>query len=144
MEKPIVECKRHWSMLVWPCIIGIFLLSPCMSLFADGETGAGILGVIIVACIIAPAFIKWKTDFLRLSATQITGKTGFIKTTKQVSPISKIQDITVSSGLFGKIFGYSTILVSTAGGGGIEYKYKNMTNGELLQKKVVEIEACKK
>ncbi len=55
------------------------------------------------------------TNELTLTSTRLCGKTGLIKTNSLDSKLDKIQSVSVKSGLFGKIFGYGDITVTTAG-----------------------------
>jgi uncharacterized membrane protein YdbT with pleckstrin-like domain len=63
--------------------------------------------------------IKKTIDFLNteLSVTdkRIIGKAGFISSASLDAPLNKIQNVTVASGLFGKIFKYGNIEIQTAG-----------------------------
>ncbi len=56
------------------------------------------------------------TTELAFTNKNVIGKTGFIRSGSLSSPLNKIQNINVSSGLGGKIFKYGTIKIQTAGG----------------------------
>lgn len=62
------------------------------------------------------ALIRMFTTDLGFTNKKIIGKTGLIKTQSLNSPLNKINDVGVSSGLFGKIFGYGNIVISTSSG----------------------------
>lgn len=64
---------------------------------------------------IFPHFIRFLTTELALTNKKVIGKVGLIRTYSVASALNKIQNISVSSGLFGKIFGYGTIKIETAG-----------------------------
>ncbi|GEM_PF-2251764 len=76
----------------------------------------------ILAMVIIVGIFWFFRDLLRYASNKIVlyeghieGKTGLIKTKKLNSPLDKVQSVSVSSGLFGKIFGYGTISITTAG-----------------------------
>lgn len=58
---------------------------------------------------IFPHFIRFLTTELALTNKKVIGKVGLIRTHSVASALNKIQNISISSGLFGKIFSYGTI-----------------------------------
>ncbi len=62
-----------------------------------------------------PHFISFLTSELAITNKRIVGKVGLIRTHSITSPLNKIQNVTVASGLFGKIFGYGGLKIETAG-----------------------------
>lgn len=64
---------------------------------------------------IFPHFIRFLTTELALTNKKVIGKVGLIRTHSVASALNKIQNISISSGLFGKIFSYGTIKIETAG-----------------------------
>ena len=58
--------------------------------------------------------IKFFTTKLKITTKRVNGKTGLINTNELDSPLNKINGIQVNQGLFGKIFNYGTILITTA------------------------------
>ncbi len=72
-----------------------------------------------------------------ISGGVVTGKTGILHTKKLTSPVSKVQDVGISNGILGKLFGYHTIIISTAGSDHAEYTYRHMGNAEAFQRAFV-------
>jgi uncharacterized membrane protein YdbT with pleckstrin-like domain len=66
--------------------------------------------------------IKIFTTQLVLTSNRLYGKVGLIKTKTLDTPLNKINNVSVSSGLFGKLLGYGTLSV-TSSSGLYEYKY---------------------
>ena len=58
--------------------------------------------------------ISYASERITLYEGHIEGKVGVIRTKKLNSPLDKVQSVSVSSGLFGKIFNYGTVTVTTA------------------------------
>ena len=75
-----------------------------------------------IICIVVIVGLFWLIrDLLAFASMRITlyedhieGKVGIIRTHKLNSPLEKVQSVSVKSGLFGKIFNYGTITVTTA------------------------------
>lgn len=97
--------------------------------------------IVLLAAVIYGLYewLKFKRCYVSLNGTTVTGHNGIIRSRKLVSPVSKVQDISISNGLLGKIFHYHTIVVSTAGSSGAEYIYKYMAHAEQLQAAFVKL-----
>lgn len=132
-ENVLVECKTHWMRSLFPFLGLLIFLAGAIDCLLSGnftDFSIALLPILLFASIL---LVQQKSCYLRMTETAIIGKTGLIRTNKMASPISKINDVSVYSGLLGKIFGYSTICISTAGSIGSEYVFKYMRNGSALQ-----------
>ena len=58
--------------------------------------------------------IAFFTTKLTITNKKVTGKTGLINTNQLDSPLNKISGVQVEKGLFGQIFNYGTIKITTA------------------------------
>ena len=114
-EQIVLEGKVHWATLIVPGIFTLFY-------------GIGLIWLI-------PRLIRFLTTELSLSNKRLVGKYGLINTKQMDSPLNKINSVTVESGLFGKIFGYSTITVNTAS---TVYVFKHICQGENFKHNVLE------
>lgn len=132
-EQSVVTCKPHWISMVPVGFFAIMFFFGGFSYLFDGMFNDFLISLTIAAVLIVVMFIQSKSSSLVLTESAVVGKVGIIRTKKLASPISKIQDISVSSGLLGKLFRYSTVVVSTAGSSGAEYVFKRVTNGNELQ-----------
>lgn len=94
-EQVVLEGKVHWA-----CLIPSILLS-CVII--------GIPGLI-------KRLIAMATTELGFTNKNFMGKVGLINTKVLNSPLSKINNVSVESGLLGKIFGYGSVHVDTASG----------------------------
>lgn len=133
-EKVIVKCKPHWLSMILPVVLGVLALIGAFSYLFRAKFADAAICLVITAIFLLVAFILSKSTSLVMTETAVIGRIGIIKTKKLASPISKIQDVSVSNGLLGKIFRYSTVRISTAGSSGAEYVFKRVTNGDEIQK----------
>lgn len=132
-EKVLIECKTHWMRSIVPLLFLFLSLAGAVHFLFSGQfTDFGIMMVPALLCAVV-ILIQQKTSYLRMTETAIIGKVGLIWTKKMASPISKVNDVSVHSGLLGKIFGYSTVHISTAGSVGSEYIFRYVRNGKALQ-----------
>ena len=97
MEKTIKEGKISISTLIIRLIIDCFAI--CI-----------LIGLIWII----KDLIKFFTTKLIITNKKINGKTGLINTNELDSPLNKINGVQVKQGLFGKIFNYGTVSITTA------------------------------
>ncbi len=135
---PLVTCHKHWLSYFWPAIITLLLVISGIGEISE-SAGPGIMLILIGVIVFIICHFNIRAEYLCLSETDVTGKRGVIKTSKLMAPISRIQDVSVSNGLFGKIFGYYTITVSTAGTGKVEFVFHKVTNAQAFQDKYIEL-----
>lgn len=111
----------------------VFFLLGALGYAQDGDASGAIIAAGIGIIIFVICYIISKFDYVTISNRTITGHKGVIRSTTLKSPTSKIQDVAISNGLFGKLLGYHTITVSTAGSNGAEYVFKYMNNAKQFQ-----------
>ena len=138
-EKALVVCRKHWSAYIPVFIVAVMCLILVIAGISSGDIGVA-LGILAISVIICGVWVlSIKSSYISLTRTGISGKVGLIKTVKLVAPISKIQNLSISNGLGGKIFGYHSVIVATAGTAGNEIVFKGVTNAELLQKAYIRL-----
>ena len=74
-------------------------------------------------------FIAYKTNDLILTNKRVFGKCGLITTTQMQSPLNRIDSVSYSSGLIGKIIGYGTVKIATAS---TVFKFRFVREGQSL------------
>lgn len=94
---------------------GMFLSS-----FLNGITIIGIIWLII-------RYIGYKNNDLILTNKRVFGKCGLISTTQMQSPLSKIDSVSFTNGLIGKLIGYGTVQVATTSS---HFKFRFIRDGQ--------------
>ena len=94
----------------------------------------------IIAIVLPIAFIGIKKFILNhvqlvLTDRRVYGKTGIINTKSVDSPISKVNSVSIEQGFWGKVFRYSTVLISTSSG---NYKFDFLNDAERFKEKTME------
>lgn len=107
----------------------------------------GIVGcwLLLIPTIIAirKTIIYLNTE-LSVTDKRVIGKAGFINSTSLDAPLNKIQNVTVSSGLWGKIFKYGNIEIQTAGDAIAFYAIKDGDNfKKFLMNQIEEYESSR-
>lgn len=97
MEETIKEGKISIATLIIRIIIDFFAMC-----------------ILIGFIWIVKDLISFFTTRLIITNKRVNGKTGLINTNELDSPLNKINGVQVRQGLFGKIFNYGTISITTA------------------------------
>ena len=72
-------------------------------------------------------YIGYKNNDLILTNKRVFGKCGLISTTQMQSPLSKIDSVSFTNGLFGKLIGYGTVEVATTSS---HFKFRFIRDGQ--------------
>lgn len=119
--------------VVWSIIAaGLFVLTAAGF---DFELAGLVAGLIIAVAVVSRPLITAFSTELSLTNRRVVGKTGLIKTKTLDFPIKKINSIYVEQKLFGKIFNYSTVNISSASG---VFQYDMVKNAESFRQLVSE------
>lgn len=94
-EKIVKQAKIHWALLI-PSILKACIIIGIPKLIVN--------------------IIAMNTTELAVTNKKILGKIGLINTKVMDSPLNKINNVSVSSGLFGKLFHFGTVNITTASG----------------------------
>jgi uncharacterized membrane protein YdbT with pleckstrin-like domain len=66
-------------------------------------------------------------------------KKGILSRSVQKIGFDKVQNISFSQGIFGKQFGYGSIEISTAGGSGVEMRFKSIDSPREVQDRITSL-----
>ncbi|WP_298525110.1 PH domain-containing protein [uncultured Methanobrevibacter sp.] len=124
-EFVIRQSQVHLGCLLLPAIvlvIGVFftiLIAPLISL------------IIMVVCLIwlIIRLIGYITNDLILTNKRVFGKCGLISTTQMQSPLNRIDSVSYSNGLMGKLIGYGTVKIATPS---TTFKFRFISDGQTL------------
>lgn len=97
-----------------------------------------IISIIFLIIFLATAIAKtitFKTTELAVTNKKIIGKLGLVNTKSMDAPLNKIQNVSVSSGLGGKMFGYGNINISTASG---NFNFKGIRTPDTFKNIIME------
>jgi len=89
--------------------------------------------VLVGIPIVVGAYLNIKnTDFV-VTSQGLYKKTGVLSRSVQKIGFDKVQNISFSQGFFGTQFGYGNIEVSTAGGSGVEMRFRSIEEPKTVQ-----------
>ena len=96
-------------------------------------TAIGLIWLIVRA-------IGYMTNDLILTNKRVFGKCGLISTTQMQSPLNKIDSVSYSNGLMGKLIGYGTVNIATTSS---NFKFRFIREGQTLYNDIFnQLEAC--
>jgi membrane protein YdbS with pleckstrin-like domain len=141
-ENIVIKCEPHWWAWIGPVIWAVFFaLLAVFRVFSEDRDWSFIVTLLVIALIfVVIAICRKFGNYLLLTESKVIGKRGIIRISKLVSPVWKIQGVTVSKGLIGRILGFSTIGVDTAGTGTVEYKFKYIKNADEFQEAFIKVQ----
>lgn len=142
MEKEVFKGKISKKIFIIPGTFATLFLIEAIIFINAGGLGTGIIPLILSALIIIPALIKYSCTSLILFDKKIIGKTGFLSKETLDAPLDKINDVYLNQGIFGRLFNYGKINISTSSN---SFYFKGIDTPELFKNKILEqIEIYKK
>ncbi len=86
--------------------------------------------------IIAGAYLSVKNTEYVVSNKSLYVKKGVLSRSVQKIGFDKVQNISFSQGILGNHFGYGNIEISTAGGSGVEMRFRSIRDPKQVQEKI--------
>lgn len=109
-EAIVAEAKPHWAMFIAPGLVILFGL-------LAGKVGGVFLFIGVVWGIFR--LLVWQTTELAVTNKRVIAKSGIIRRNAIDVSLSKVEGVSYSQGIIGRIFGYGSILVRGTGVGQI-------------------------
>lgn len=103
------------------------------SLLPAFVVGVPLLLVLIGALVIVSAYLTHTNTHYVVTSAALYKKTGVLSRNVQRIEFDKVQDTSYRQSVFGSQFGYGTVDVSTAGGGGVELRFDSVAEPQRLQ-----------
>ncbi|MDQ0377237.1 PH domain-containing protein [Amycolatopsis thermophila] len=120
-ERRVVRVRRHWAFLAWDtfeavallaiCVMVSYLLPPSLWVVQNILWYAALLVVVVYAFKV----IEWWVERLVVTDKRFVLTTGVFTTKVAMMPISKVTDLTYERSAWGRMFGYGTVVVESAG-----------------------------
>jgi uncharacterized membrane protein YdbT with pleckstrin-like domain len=120
---------RHWILLVR----GILPVSVVAALFlllvdvvlrtvlpGDLRLVATLAAVAVVGLVAIVVWLRWMEDSLTVTDQRVILEEGVFRRTSRVIPLDRVQDVSTSQTLVGRLLGYGTVEIDAAGSSGGE------------------------
>lgn len=120
-ERRVIRIRRHWAVLAWDtfeaiallaiCVMISYLLPPSLYVVQNILWYAALLVVLIFAFKV----MEWWVERLVVTDKRFVLTSGVFTTKVAMMPISKVTDLTYQRSAWGRMFGYGTVVVESAG-----------------------------
>ena len=113
--------RRHWSYLIWDVLEAAALLAGFMMISYLLPSNAGVIqnvlwyGGLLVLLRLAYFIIEWWVERIVVTDKRFMLTSGVFETKVAMMPISKVTDLTYERTVGGRMFGYGTLIVESAG-----------------------------
>ena len=130
-EKVILTTMQHW----YPCFFMPLLITVLLLILAIRmETGKGFFFMLsfIAACYTTFRIIQRQYNIWIVTNLRVIDENGIFNVLVIESPLDKINNVSYSKGILGRLYGYGNVEVQTAAGQGATI-YPNVENPEALK-----------
>lgn len=120
-ERRVIRIRRHWAVLLWDtfeaaallavCVLISYLLPPSLWVVQNILWYVALLVVLRFAY----AVIQWWVERLVVTDKRFVLTKGVITTKVLMMPITKVTDLTYERPAWGRLLGYGTMIVESAG-----------------------------
>jgi len=134
---PVIKCQKHWFSYVSESVWFLLFLAASIVLIRY-RIGPGLIALAVVLILALLSYFTIREEYIAVNPKEVIGHKGFINSRTLRSPLSKVQGVEIDNGLFGKLFGYHNIIVTTAGTSGAEYVFRMMKSAKQFQDSFIE------
>jgi uncharacterized membrane protein YdbT with pleckstrin-like domain len=116
-ETVTFKTTLHWKVYVWPVLLSALVCAPLivLALRSEHKPLAAAPALVIVA-LLGAAFIRRSSSEYAVTSKRVIAKVGVMQTRSVELLLGKVEGITVTQGLMGKLFGYGEIVITGSGG----------------------------
>ncbi|MGH7655436.1 MAG: PH domain-containing protein [Gemmatimonadaceae bacterium] len=116
-EAVTYKTTLHWKVYVWPVLVSVILCAPLAVLALRSEhKPLAIAPVLLAVALIGAAFVRRGSSEYAVTTKRVIVKVGVMQTRSVELLLGKVEGITVTQGLMGKLFGYGEIVITGSGG----------------------------
>ncbi|GAA0538116.1 membrane protein [Saccharopolyspora subtropica] len=121
-ERRVIRVRRHWAVLVWDLfeavglLVGLVLVSYLVPP-GNGWLVQNVLWYAGLAVLVRFAYqvLDWYVERIVVTDKRFLITSGIFTTNVAMMPITKVTDLTFARTLMGRILGYGTLVVESAG-----------------------------
>ncbi|EMD22132.1 PH domain-containing protein [Amycolatopsis azurea] len=120
-ERRVIRIRRHWAVLLWDtfetaallavCVLVSYLLPPAAWVIQNILWYAALLIILRFAYVV----MEWWVERLVVTDKRFVMTTGVYTTKVLMMPITKVTDLTYERSAWGRMMGYGTMVVESAG-----------------------------
>jgi len=120
-ERRVIRVRRHWSCLLWDILEAAALLAGAMMISSLLPESLGLVqnvlwyAALFVLLRLAYFVMEWWVERIVVTDKRFMISSGVFETKVAMMPISKVTDLTYERTVLGRMFGFGTLVVESAG-----------------------------
>lgn len=120
-ERRVIRIRRHWACLIWETFEAVALIAICVMISYVLPPSVWVVqnvlwyAALAVVLRFAYQIMEWWVERLVVTDKRFIMTTGVLTTKVLMMPITKVTDLTYERSFWGRIFGYGTTVVESAG-----------------------------
>ncbi|WP_168582463.1 PH domain-containing protein [Gephyromycinifex aptenodytis] len=119
-ERIIVATHRHWVSVIEPFLTATIALIAIAAIFFGTGAGGGLIELLLIAWLIlfgraGARLWEWNLEWFVATDSRILLIYGFIIRKVDMLPMSKVTDMTFHRSILGRLCGYGTFILESAG-----------------------------
>jgi uncharacterized membrane protein YdbT with pleckstrin-like domain len=124
--------RHHWIVLVQklgPPLLGVLVFLVLLDSVAGGLLPADLrlLGsaaaLVLIGLWTIVAWLRWTEDSLTVTDQRVILEIGVLRRTSVVIPLNRVQDVSTTQTLVGRLLDYGSVEIDAAGGGSEHFAY---------------------
>lgn len=135
---------RHWILLVKGLALPVPLTAVLLFVVDVGARGvlpgdlrllAVVAATTLLGLWVIVVWLRWKEDVLTVTDQRVILEEGVLQRSSRVIPLNRVQDVSTTQTLLGRLLGYGTVEIDAAAAGGVE-RFAYVTGPERLRDEV--------
>ena len=120
-EVVLYAARPHLVVLARPLTGALVALAAISYAFVAWSSAPMWFGIVlgaltlVAAVVVCGRVLRYRAGLLVITSRRVTHREGFVRRVGREIPISKVEDVTYSQGLVGRLFGYGEVIVESAG-----------------------------
>ncbi len=120
-ERRVIRVRRHWTSLIWDVLEAAALLAGFMMISSLLPGDAGVIqnvlwyGGLVVLLRLSYFIIEWWVERVVVTDKRFMLTSGVFDIKVAMMPVTKVTDLTYERTVGGRMFGYGTLIVESAG-----------------------------
>jgi uncharacterized membrane protein YdbT with pleckstrin-like domain len=108
--------RLHWKIFVGPALIALVMLALALWALSANRRAVALAPLAVGVIVLFAAWIRRRSSEFAVTNKRVIIKLGVMSTRSMELLLSKIEGITVTQSLTGRIFGFGEIVVTGSGG----------------------------
>jgi len=122
-EQVVLHIHPHWKALILPVLVIAGVIAAVVTAlivipggwWPAGAIAAGVLGLVLIAWLSTWPWLKWRTTHYVFTNERVILREGVFSRDGRDIPLGRVNDVSFSHNLIGRMLGYGTLTIESAG-----------------------------